>query len=69
MTTSRPEIAVEGSDDGRAWREYTFRYKPSRPEDPGGASEAAPANVLHDVHLVGDSAAAMSRAIQPDGVG
>jgi predicted DCC family thiol-disulfide oxidoreductase YuxK len=34
MTTDRPEIVVEGSDDARAWREYRFRYKPSRPEDP-----------------------------------
>ena len=34
MTTERPEIVVEGSDDGHTWREYRFRYKPSRPEDP-----------------------------------
>jgi hypothetical protein len=34
MTTTRPEIAIEGSADGHAWREFTFRYKPSRPEDP-----------------------------------
>ena len=27
-TTARPEIVIEGSDDGRAWREYEFRYKP-----------------------------------------
>jgi hypothetical protein len=27
MTTSRPEIEVEGSDDGVAWRPYSFRYK------------------------------------------
>jgi hypothetical protein len=33
MTTSRPEIVIEGSNDGAAWREYPFRYKPSRPED------------------------------------
>jgi predicted DCC family thiol-disulfide oxidoreductase YuxK len=33
MTTMRPEIVIEGSDDGREWREYTFRYKPSRPEE------------------------------------
>jgi hypothetical protein len=34
MTTSRPEIVVEGSDDGQNWRAYEFRYKPgdlSRP--------------------------------------
>ena len=34
MTTARPEIVIEGSDDGHVWREYLFRYKPSRPEDP-----------------------------------
>ncbi len=28
MTTSRPEILVEGSDDGAAWRRYEFRWKP-----------------------------------------
>ncbi|HKZ95918.1 MAG TPA: lipase maturation factor family protein [Hyphomicrobiaceae bacterium] len=28
MTTARPEIIVEGSDDGQTWREYMFRYKP-----------------------------------------
>ena len=28
MTTSRPEIVIEGSDDGRVWREYHFRWKP-----------------------------------------
>jgi hypothetical protein len=28
MTTERPEIAVEISDDGVAWRELLFRYKP-----------------------------------------
>jgi len=28
MTTARPEIIVEGSDDGVHWREYTFKYKP-----------------------------------------
>ncbi len=28
MTTSRPEIAVEGSNDGQTWREYGFKYKP-----------------------------------------
>ncbi|HVV51551.1 MAG TPA: lipase maturation factor family protein [Polyangia bacterium] len=33
MTTRRPEIAIEGSADGRVWREYAFRYKPSRLED------------------------------------
>ena len=28
MTTTRPEIIVEGSDDGEHWREYSFKYKP-----------------------------------------
>ncbi|HUJ23588.1 MAG TPA: lipase maturation factor family protein [Bryobacteraceae bacterium] len=28
MTTTRPEIIVEGSDDGVNWREYSFKYKP-----------------------------------------
>src|SRR5439155_421489 len=28
MTTRRPEIVVEGSDDGRTWRPYEFRWKP-----------------------------------------
>jgi len=27
MTTTRPEIVVEGSDDGETWREYEFRWK------------------------------------------
>ena len=28
MTTRRGEIVIEGSNDGVAWREYGFRYKP-----------------------------------------
>ncbi len=28
MTTTRPEIVIEGSDDGVSWREYAFRWKP-----------------------------------------
>jgi hypothetical protein len=28
MTTTRPEIIVEGSSDGVQWREYGFKYKP-----------------------------------------
>jgi hypothetical protein len=28
MTTKRNEIVIEGSNDGREWREYEFRYKP-----------------------------------------
>lgn len=31
MTVSRPEIVIEGSDDGRHWLEYELRYKPSDP--------------------------------------
>ena len=34
MTTSRPEIIVQGSDDGVHWSDYAFKYKPgdvSRP--------------------------------------
>jgi hypothetical protein len=31
MTTSRPEIIVEGSVDGVTWRAYEFRYKPGAP--------------------------------------
>ena len=28
MTTTRPEIIVEGSNDGTSWLPYEFRYKP-----------------------------------------
>ncbi len=28
MTTTRPEIIVEGSNDGRTWLPYEFKYKP-----------------------------------------
>jgi hypothetical protein len=31
MTTERPEILVEGSDDGSRWRAYEFRWKPGDP--------------------------------------
>jgi lipase maturation factor 1 len=31
MTTARPEITVEGSDDGSTWREYEFRWKAGDP--------------------------------------
>jgi hypothetical protein len=30
MTTIRPEIVIEGSNDGASWLEYEFRYKPGR---------------------------------------
>lgn len=36
MTTSRPEIIIEGSRDGKTWEEYDFKWKPGnvsrRPE-------------------------------------
>jgi hypothetical protein len=28
MTTTRPEIVLEGSDDQTTWHEYSFKYKP-----------------------------------------
>ncbi|MGH9612833.1 MAG: lipase maturation factor family protein [Bryobacteraceae bacterium] len=28
MTTSRPEIVMQGSNDGSTWKDYAFRYKP-----------------------------------------
>src|SRR5204863_5639408 len=28
MTPDRPEIIVEGSNDGREWKEYSFPHKP-----------------------------------------
>ena len=28
MTTNRPEIIVQGSNDGRTWLDYEFKYKP-----------------------------------------
>lgn len=31
MTTRRPEIVVEGSEDGETWLEYEFKYKPGDP--------------------------------------
>jgi hypothetical protein len=31
MTVRRPEISIEGSDDGETWKEYVFRYKVSDP--------------------------------------
>jgi hypothetical protein len=32
MTTERPEIVIEGSDDGTTWLPYEFKYKPGDPE-------------------------------------
>lgn len=34
MTVRRPEIAIEGSNDGITWREYKFRYKPGSLTEP-----------------------------------
>lgn len=34
MTTARPEIVIEGSNDGREWRPYRFRFKPDDPQKP-----------------------------------
>jgi predicted DCC family thiol-disulfide oxidoreductase YuxK len=31
MTTARPEIVIEGSDDGQTWLPYEFKYKPGDP--------------------------------------
>jgi hypothetical protein len=31
MTTTRPEIEIQGSRDGRDWRPFAFRYKPGDP--------------------------------------
>jgi hypothetical protein len=31
MTTERPEIVVEGSEDGASWSPYRFRWKPGDP--------------------------------------
>jgi hypothetical protein len=45
MTTIRPEIVIEGSDDGVSWREYVFRYKP------GPLSRPALWNIPHQPRL------------------
>jgi hypothetical protein len=34
MTTTRPEIVIEGTADGTAWLEYEFKYKPGDPRRP-----------------------------------
>jgi hypothetical protein len=41
MTTERPEIIVEGSDDGVTWKRYELRYKP------GDVTRAPPIIGLH----------------------
>ncbi len=45
MTTTRPEIVIEGSQDGQAWREYVFRYQP------GPLTRPAPWNIPHQPRL------------------
>jgi predicted DCC family thiol-disulfide oxidoreductase YuxK len=45
MTITRPEIVIEGSADGRVWREYVFRYKP------GPLSRPALWNIPHQPRL------------------
>jgi hypothetical protein len=45
MTTTRPEIVIEGSNDGEVWREYVFRYKP------GPLSRPALWNIPHQPRL------------------
>ncbi len=32
MTTERPEIIIEGSNDGESWKPYHFRWKPDEPD-------------------------------------
>ena len=43
MTTTRPEIVIEGSDDGQDWREYVFRYKPGPVDARAAVEHPAPA--------------------------
>ena len=31
MTTERPEIVIEGSNDGQTWQAYEFKWKPGEP--------------------------------------
>ena len=45
MTTTRPEIVVEGSNDGREWLEYEFKYKP------GDVKRAPPVVAPHQPRL------------------
>jgi predicted DCC family thiol-disulfide oxidoreductase YuxK len=45
MTTTRPEIVIEGSADGQVWREYVFRYKP------GPLTRSALWNIPHQPRL------------------
>jgi predicted DCC family thiol-disulfide oxidoreductase YuxK len=45
MTTSRPEVILEGSEDGQSWREYVFRY------GPGPVARAPPWCIPHQPRL------------------
>jgi hypothetical protein len=45
MTTSRPEIIIEGSNNGRYWRPYEFKYKP------GDVDRRPPWNIPHQPRL------------------
>ncbi len=45
MTTERPEIIIEGSDDGIHWKEYPFKYKP------GEVKRRPPWNIPHQPRL------------------
>jgi predicted DCC family thiol-disulfide oxidoreductase YuxK len=45
MTTERDEIVIEGSEDGVAWREYEFWYKP------GDVRRRPPWNIPHQPRL------------------
>ncbi len=45
MTTERPEIVVQGSNDGANWLDYTFQYKP------GDLRRAPPWVAPHDPRL------------------
>lgn len=45
MTKDRPEIIIEGSDDGVQWKEYEFRFKP------GGLYRRSPQVAPHQPRL------------------
>lgn len=45
MTTTRPEIDIQGSRDGRQWQSYVLRYKP------GAVDRQPPWNVPHQPRL------------------
>jgi len=36
MTTTRPEIEIEGSSDGESWKAYQFKWKPGKLERASG---------------------------------